>query len=71
VRYEELCRDPVGTLQSTAEFCELDWSPEFAAVVSSFSFENRNNKWREHLGEAQQRTLTECLRGTLERYGYA
>jgi hypothetical protein len=53
-----------------SEACELEWSPKVQAMVRSFSFENRNYRWKEYLSAAQQRTLTESLGQTLKKYGY-
>jgi hypothetical protein len=70
VRYEEMCRDPIGTFRLVAEFCELEWSPRYEAIIQELSFENTNYKWQEQLSIEQQRILDECLRQTLREYGY-
>jgi hypothetical protein len=70
IRYEDLCQDPVKTFQMATGFGALEWSPRFEITVNGFSFRNTNYKWREHLSEAQQRVLNECLSDTLEKYGY-
>jgi hypothetical protein len=70
IRYEDLCQDPVKSFRMAAEFSGLEWSPRFEATVRSFSFKNTNYKWQEHLNEAQQKVLNECLRNTLKKYGY-
>lgn len=70
VRYEEMCRDPVGTFRLVADFCELAWSPRYEAAIQELSFENANYKWQEQLSTEQQRILNECLCPTLREYGY-
>ena len=71
IRYEDLCQDPVKTFQVATEFDGLEWSPWFKATVNQFSLRNTNHKWREHLSDAQQKMLNECLGDTLKKYGYA
>jgi len=71
IRYADLCQDPVKTLQKTAEFSALEWSPRFEAVVKSFSLRNTNHKWQKHLSDEQQKMLHECLEDTLQKYGYS
>jgi len=71
IRYEDMCQDPIKTFQTAADFSELRWSPDFENTVRSFSFKNTNHKWREHLSEAQQNILNECLSQSLQKYGYA
>ncbi len=70
IRYEEMCQDPIEIFQLATEFSELEWSPRFEAIVRGFSFKNTNYKWREHLNDAQQKVLNECLDDTLKKYGY-
>jgi hypothetical protein len=70
IRYEDLCQDPVTSLRTAAEFSDLEWSPRFEATVRGFSLKNTNHKWREHLSDAQQKILKECLSNTLKKYGY-
>jgi hypothetical protein len=70
VRYEEMCRDPIGTFQLVAEFCRLDWSPRYEASIQKLSFENTNDKWQEKLSIEQRRILDECLCDSLEEHGY-
>jgi hypothetical protein len=71
MRYEDMCRDPVNTLRSALDFCEMDWSPDFAALVDRTPFVNRNDQWRERLTASQQATLNECIGEALEAWGYA
>lgn len=71
IRYEDMCADPVATLQHAIAFSDLAWSPSFESVVRNTSFANTNHKWRKQLSEAQQNILEECLSDTLRDYGYA
>ena len=71
IRYEDLCQEPVRLFRMATEFCDLEWSPTFETTVRGFSLKNTNYKWQEHLSDAQQKVLNECLGDTLEKYGYA
>lgn len=71
IRYEDLCQDPVKAFQMAAEFSGLEWSSRFEVTVNQFSLRNTNYKWQEHLSDAQQKILNECLSDALKKYGYA
>jgi hypothetical protein len=70
IRYEDLCRAPIETFQEAIRFSGLEWSSQFEASINRFSLRNTNHKWQEHLGDAQQKILDECLGDTLQKYGY-
>lgn len=71
IRYEDLCQDPGKVFQMGAEFSGLEWSSRFESAVNQFSLRNTNYKWQEHLSNAQQKILNECLGDALKKYGYA
>ena len=71
IRYEDLCQDPMAALEHATQFCSLDWSHKFKATVQSTKLANTNDKWRQDLGSVQQQQLSDCIRHTLSRYGYA
>jgi omega-hydroxy-beta-dihydromenaquinone-9 sulfotransferase len=71
MRYEDLCQDPVAAIEKAARFCELAWPSGFETLVHRFPFRNRNDRWREDLSDAQQRTLSTVLSESLRTYGYA
>ncbi len=48
VAYEDLCRNPAGTLQNLADFCGLRWDDRFAKTIQG-EFKCANFKWREEL----------------------
>lgn len=68
--YEDLCQNTLETLSAVIEFCELEWTPNYEAMVSQIEVKSANYKWREQLTEAQQRILNECLQDSLKKYGY-
>ena len=70
IRYEDLCQDPIKVFQSATEFSALERSPQFEAIIRSYSLKNTNHKWQEHLTETQKKILNECLSNTLKKYGY-
>ena len=70
IRYKDLCQDPVRISQLVTKFGGLEWSSRVEATIHQFSLRNANHKWREHLSDAQQRVLNECLREALSKYGY-
>jgi hypothetical protein len=47
-RYTELCADPVGTLRTVLEHCDLRWTPEFEGKIPR-DLVSANYKWRERL----------------------
>jgi len=68
--YEDLCRDPAETLRRVTSFAGLAWTPKFEAAVRAGRWRSANDKWRRELTPAQQQTLEDAIRPTLERYGY-
>lgn len=70
VSYEELCNNPLATLESIAGFCGLSWSIQFAQSVEKFHLQARNNKWQQDLSDEQQSILTKSMEDTLRKYGY-
>jgi len=48
VSYEDLCRNPAGTLHSLADVCGLRWDERFAKTIQG-EFKCANFKWREEL----------------------
>lgn len=71
IRYEDLCRQPLRTFRSIAEFGSLRWTLEFERVVRGFTFQNGNDKWRRLLLASQQKMLSDCLSDALREYGFA
>ncbi|MGH8153180.1 MAG: sulfotransferase family protein [Rhodanobacteraceae bacterium] len=70
VRYEEFIADPVASFKAVANFCELDWPASFERAIGRQRLATANDKWRENLTPAQQRTLEQVLADSLQRYGY-
>jgi hypothetical protein len=69
VRYEALCRDPRGTLETLFAFAGLRVSPEILGRVPA-SLENRNDKWRTRLSPADAALITGIESPMLNRLGY-
>ena len=70
LKYEDLCRDPVGHFRRAAEFAGLPWNPAFERAVRAEGLRSGNEKWRRELTTGQQQVLERVLRGHLARYGY-
>jgi hypothetical protein len=70
IRYEDMCKDPVGIFHRATEFTELEWSARFQFAIQARSFVNTNYKWQHQLSAAQQGILHECLGETLREYDY-
>jgi hypothetical protein len=70
VSYEDLCADPGATCRQVAEFCDLEWTPEFEAAVLGTRLRNTNYKWTRDLPPSDQEILTSVLADDLRRYGY-
>jgi hypothetical protein len=68
VKYEDLCKDPLGTIRSTTDFCDLAWSERFATSVKSTKLKNTNYKWKNELTNYQKDTLEQILCNHLKRY---
>jgi len=48
VSYEDLCRNPSGTLRNLSDVCGLRWDKHFAEIIPD-EFKSANFKWREEL----------------------
>jgi hypothetical protein len=48
IRYTQLCGDPVATLHTVVDHCELSWTEDFQAGIRS-DLRSANYKWRERL----------------------
>ena len=59
LQYEELITRPEETLHSLVNFLELDWFPQFEAVVRGKTFYNPVNKWRKYLSEEEGKLIIE------------
>ncbi len=70
VRYETLCQDPRGTLETLFSFAGLPVSPEIMARVPE-RLENRNEKWRTRLAAEDAALITAIEEPVLRRLGYA
>jgi len=70
VRYEDFAVDPQGMFGKVLDFCQLDYPQQFRDRIGGFKVESANYKWKEDLTEKQRQQLEECLRDTLQRYGY-
>ncbi|MHC4721185.1 MAG: sulfotransferase family protein [Planctomycetota bacterium] len=70
LKYEDLCTSPLECTKRAAEFCELDWSKEFANSVNRYSLKNANRKWQTDLTEKQQKILNDILETHLRKYEY-
>jgi omega-hydroxy-beta-dihydromenaquinone-9 sulfotransferase len=70
LKYEDLCSDPLDTVRTATEFCELEWTAEFERQIGKHELKNTNDKFQQHLTARQQRELEEVLGDSLRRYDY-
>jgi Sulfotransferase family len=71
VRYEDLVADPRGQVARMLEFLGLDWTPEFEAGFSWYSFDRgRADAFRRDLAVGQLALLDHSLAGHLRDFGY-
>ena len=49
LNYEDLVEDPKKYLRETLDFCELDWTRRFEAVIESTGIHNFSLKWKNQL----------------------
>ncbi len=70
ITYESLCRDPVSLFSQVAEFCGLDWLPQFEKTINATPLKNSNQKYKKHLNADQQAILEAVLCNDLKKYGY-
>ncbi len=70
IKYEDLCADVSGVMKDVADFCELEWTPDFADEMSRCKLRCANDKYKTELNETQRRDLNEVLADCLARYDY-
>lgn len=70
VKYEDLCADVSGVMKDVIDFCELDWTPEFADQMSRYKLRCANDKYKTDLNAKQQHDLQEVLSDYVQKYGY-
>src|SRR5205807_8263553 len=71
ISYEQLVRDPHGTLSGVALFAGLDPAAAGAGWLDGVVFPNRNEAWRTQLDDAAIATIENVEGDDLRRYGYA
>jgi hypothetical protein len=70
ISYEDLCKNQRETFRRAIDFAGLPWSPPLEHAIRAARLRAANDKWREQLSIAQQRTLEECLDTALKLRGY-
>ena len=70
IRYEDLCQDVTGILETATRFCALEWSARFKATVQNTKLIDTNNKWQQDLASIQQKQIAECIQHALSKHGY-
>ena len=70
ISYEELCSSPLEVCRRVAEFCDLDWTPDFEATIRGTPLRNTNYKWTKDLTLSDQAILRSVLDEDLRRFGY-
>jgi hypothetical protein len=71
ISYEQLVRDPDGTLAGVAIFAGLDPKAPGRTWLEGLSFPDRNEAWRMRLDPAAIATIEAVEAHDLHRYGYA
>lgn len=72
VRYEDFLGDPAGKIRSICDFCDLDFNDDAADRLSRSHIDpSRRQSFLTDLSSGQLEELTECIAGTLEKYGYS
>lgn len=71
LRYEDLCRDPLGEVRRVADDCGLPWDPTFEGRIRSMTIRDPRPHWEERLEADERRRLRHSLAPALQRYGYA
>ncbi|MCI0711454.1 MAG: sulfotransferase [Chloroflexi bacterium] len=69
-KYEDMCADTTSIFRQVCDFCELDWTPGFEAMLRRNPLNNTNYKWETELTPQQQAILNDVMRAGLVRYGY-
>ncbi|HET7389131.1 MAG TPA: sulfotransferase [Nocardioidaceae bacterium] len=71
VRYEDVVRDPMTSLEKAMEFCGLDAAaPAWRRGMGEVRFPNQNERWRATLSEEDRAVVESVQHEELERYGY-
>lgn len=70
VKYEAFCQKPVEELRRIAQHCELDWTPDFEALLKKQYVESENRKWESEFTVEQQAVLQQVLADYLLQQGY-
>lgn len=70
IKYEDFCDNPIVTLKSVFEFCDLGFTPSLSKHLASYRIRNANSKWREDLSDLQREELETVLAPYLKSYGY-
>jgi hypothetical protein len=70
VRYEDLVREPLTSLQRLVAFCDLPWTAHYESLIRKVSVENLNYKWKQQLSTEEQNLLEDTLARPLATFGY-
>jgi hypothetical protein len=62
LQYEDLVTRPEVELRTLLDFCQLDWTDDFARVVNEHTFHNPIDKWRSHLPTDDAERVLEFFR---------
>lgn len=70
IQYEELCTSPISVFKKAADFCDLEWSKKFAAMLNDFNIKSTNDNWRIDLTPYQHSIIEEITYEHLNKYNY-
>ena len=62
--YEDLIRNPSGSIRAVCEFAGLGWSPRLERTVKATPLYDPSGKWKRHLSEREGELVLEFLRRT-------
>jgi len=61
IRYERLCESKEDVMNDVLLFSGLEPSSDYQRVVTSYTLESRDHKWKQYLTARQQRELNQAL----------
>lgn len=62
LQYEDLIAEPEKQLQMLIDFCQLDWTTQFADETNAMTFYNSSDKWKQYLSEEEGDLVVEFFR---------
>lgn len=70
LRYEELLRDPMGTLKRVLDYLGLDLTEEYSNAIKSLNLQEQSPKWRKVWNESELEQVLQEEHRWLEKLNY-